>query len=490
LEIDNKPAMPYFLSLVPPQTEEEKLNPIPLIAKLPSTNTLDSLYLNVLGGSSSRGGIALDPLVASGRLSKGAKVEFGRLQQAYLASVKRPQHGVHIQLECVSPFSRRWEPENEKWGKYKRVEEGFEKQQRYKGLPEITYNKRLEYQGLQRGLFSAGSEGGFLVGEQGVVPWLVRTQGSRMIQQLTPHETGQRRAPIGARPIRQVSVKRPQFIAKESAKLREFLKARQLILSKRTIPTDKSGPAFPPWTTVAYLRPDSRPDTLTEEQKQIREEREWIKQQYKGRRRMWKARDKLKQLAQFQNHTFKPPRKRILPPEPRNYHGLTYQDLPPYLQRLFGNDRLWNNYIPKLKVYRPKAKKIRRDDQLRVLPKYLRPFINRDPQTKKFIEDVNLSAIRWFGWGQKTGNRQFGFRSRATWETFSKKGFRRFDHRPGGLWVTPLRVSKKKLKSKVGRKTKKVVRRSAKDVRKRMRRKEAFKRRAQLRNPMKESGKT
>ena len=56
--------------------------------------------------------------------------------------------------------------------------------------------------------------------------------------------------------------------------------------------------------------------------------------------------------------------------------------------------------------------------------------------------------------------------------------------------MTPLRVSKKKLKSNVGRKTKTVVKRSAKDVRKRMKRKEAFKRRAQLKNPMKESGKT
>jgi hypothetical protein len=56
--------------------------------------------------------------------------------------------------------------------------------------------------------------------------------------------------------------------------------------------------------------------------------------------------------------------------------------------------------------------------------------------------------------------------------------------------VTPLRASKKKLKSNVGKKMKKVVKKSGKDVRKRMRRKESFKRRAQLKNPMKESGKT
>ena len=485
--------MPYLLSLLPPQTEEEKLNPIPLIAKLPSTNTLDSLYLNVLGGSTSRGGIALDPLVASGRLSKGTKVEFGRLQQAYLASVKRPQHGVHIQLECVSPFTRRWKPKNEKRDEYKRVEEGFEKQQRYKSLPELTYHKRLEYQGLQRGLFSAGSEGGFLVGEAGIVPWLVRTQGSRMIQQLTPHATGQRRSPIGEKPTHQVSVKRQQSILNDKIEVSKFLKARQVELAKRAVRTYDS--SFPPWTTVSYLRPSIRPGTLTKAQKQIRKKREILIQQYQKHLRIWKAREKLNQLPQFKNRTFRRPQKPILPPEPRNYHGLKFHDLPPYLQHLFRGNPLWNKSLPKPevpKIPRKVKKKARRVNLLRTtLPNYLRPLINRDPATKKFIEDGNLSRFQWFGLGEEIGSRRFGFRARATWKDFDEKGLRRLDHRPGGIWVRRPRGSvNKKLRSKVARQTKKVVRRSGRELLKRRRREGFYERRAELMKPMQESGKT
>src|SRR5271167_3417164 len=108
VELDYRPAMPYLLSLLPPQTEEERLNPIPLVAKLPGLpKNLGSLYLNVLGGSQSRGGIALDPLVTSGRLSVGAKVEFGQLRQVYLSIFRPAQQGVHIQLEVLSHSSRR-----------------------------------------------------------------------------------------------------------------------------------------------------------------------------------------------------------------------------------------------------------------------------------------------------------------------------------------------------------------------------------------------
>ena len=97
--------MPYLLSLLPPQSEEEKLNPIPLVARLPSlANVRGSLYVNVVGGSQSRAGIALDPLASSDRLSVGAKVEFGRLSQVYLPTFRPPPQGVHIQLEVLSPF--------------------------------------------------------------------------------------------------------------------------------------------------------------------------------------------------------------------------------------------------------------------------------------------------------------------------------------------------------------------------------------------------
>ena len=441
--------MPYLLSLLPPQAEEEKLNPIPLVAKLPSSNSVNSLYLNVLGGSTSRGGIALDPLVASGRLSLGAMVEFGQLRQAYLESVKRPHIGVHIQLECVSPFSRRWEPENEKWGKYKRVEEGFEKQNRYKSLPQLTYNKRLEYQGLQKGLFSAGSEGGFLVGGPGVVPWLVRTQGSRLVQQFTPRESGQRRSPIGTRPTHRISAKRHESRMEDKAQLRQFLKARQLILSKRAVRAGPNAAPFPPWITIPYLRPAPGME-LTDEQKRIQEERQILREQYKGQRRMWKAAEKLMKLAQFRNKTFEQPSKPVLPPDRRGYHGLKFRDLPPYLKQLFVDNPIWNKYIPRLRIPKTRQRdKIVLTDRLRMLPWYLQKTVARDPATRKFIWDGHLSKLKWFGEAEKYGRGRFGFRARAGWRTFRKGGFRRSDHLPGGMIANPRRMRKKSKRSKL-----------------------------------------
>ena len=447
LEIDDKPAMPYLLSVLPIQTEQETLNSIPLVAKIPCTDPLNSLNFNVLGGSTSRGGIALDPLVASGRLYNGAKVEFGQLRQSYLASVKYPRQGVHIQLECISPMSRRWEPENQKWGKYKRVEEGFERQQRYTNFPDLTYSKRLEYQGLQKGLFSAGSEGGFLVGTAGLVPWLVRTPGSRLIQPLMQPKKGHKLSYAIPSPSRRFCIKRHEGFVRQRAQLREFLKARQLVLSKRAVPTQTIS-KFPPWTTIPYLRPASRFTALTDEQKALREERQQIRDQYRRERRNWKAREKLKVLEQFKNHPFRRPQKPKFPPEPRNFHGLTYDDLPPYLQGLF-QDRLdWDKYIPKVERYSVvKINNAQRKNCLRILPKYIRDLIRRDPAARRFIEDRSLSGVQWFNSIQTTGQRRFGFRARARWVPFGKGGFKRRDHQPGGLSLT-LRKGRRNLVGK------------------------------------------
>ena len=195
--------MPYLLSLLPPQSDEEKLNPIPLVARLPSVaNVRGSLYLNVLGGSQSRGGIALDPLVSSDRLSVGAKIEFGQLRQVYLPTFRPPPQGVHIQLEVLSHVSRRYKPG---WktitNKHDQMTQvGFQRQQRWTDNPEFTVNRRLDYQGIKKRVFSAGSEGGFLVGESGVIPWLCRIRGSRVQLQVTAHEKGQRRKAFASRP--------------------------------------------------------------------------------------------------------------------------------------------------------------------------------------------------------------------------------------------------------------------------------------------------
>jgi len=161
--------MPYMLSLLPqPASEKERLNPPPLVARLHSgSQPLGKLCVNVLGGSSSRGGIALDPLVATGRLANDMKIEFAQLRKPR-NEVIRYQSGVHLRLETLAESERRG------------------------GAEQVL----REEQKLEMNVFSGGSEGGFFVGERGVVPWLCQIRGSRLLQQLTPHKAGERRVPI------------------------------------------------------------------------------------------------------------------------------------------------------------------------------------------------------------------------------------------------------------------------------------------------------
>lgn len=126
----------------------------------------------MLGGSSSRGGIALDPLVATGRLANDLKIEFAQLRKPR-NEVIRYQSGVYLRLETLAQSESRG------------------------GAEQISG----EEQKLEMNVFSGGSEGGFLVGERGVVPWLCQIRGSRLLQQLTPHKAGERRVPIVNRVI-------------------------------------------------------------------------------------------------------------------------------------------------------------------------------------------------------------------------------------------------------------------------------------------------
>lgn len=226
LELDGQPAMPYLLSKIPPEIEKEKVGPIPLAAIvhcLPQKS--GSLYLNVLGGSKSRGGIALDPIVSAGRLSAGTKIEFGQLCQAYLPLVKRPQSGIHIQLEALSHFN--WQLRRKCMTRIldrdSRTRIAYRRQRRSGNVPEFTLNERLDYQGIQMGLFSAGSEGGFLIGELGVVPWLCRTGASRTHVQITPYEKGQRRIMPTMSPKHLITIQTQLAKSTRDLSLRNFM---------------------------------------------------------------------------------------------------------------------------------------------------------------------------------------------------------------------------------------------------------------------------
>jgi len=160
LELDNQPAMPYLLSLIPkPRSNVEKLHPRPLVAELHGlTPNHSRILLNVEGGANSRGAIALDPHVAPGRLANGIKVSFGRLGYNPNWSVALQQSGLHLQLEIP--------------------------QKDIKG--EFHYPSKLnETQVVQEDFFSAVSEEGFLWGRKNSVPWFCRVPGTKMHQTIT-----------------------------------------------------------------------------------------------------------------------------------------------------------------------------------------------------------------------------------------------------------------------------------------------------------------
>src|SRR5579859_3890057 len=158
--------MTHLLPHIPPPTQDEINNPRPLIAKLDySTEPTGSLALNVLGGSKSRDAIALDPDVSSGRLPKGKTIKFGQVFKSYLPAFEATGRSVSVQMEILSSSMRRWVPTT------------------------LAENKG----GMALGMFSAGTEGGFLLGGKGVVPWLCRTPGTQVDIRVAPAK-GERRA--------------------------------------------------------------------------------------------------------------------------------------------------------------------------------------------------------------------------------------------------------------------------------------------------------
>jgi hypothetical protein len=443
LELDDRPAMPYLLSLLPPQTEEDRLNPIPLVAKLPGLpKNLGSLYLNVLGGSHPRGGIALDPLVASGRLSIGAKVEFGQLRQVYLPTFRPAQQGVHIQFEVLSHCSRRYKPG---WkqaglkGDDKMIQVGFKMQQRWANAPEFLMSKRRDYQGTKHGLFSAGSEGGFLVGERGVVPWLCRTRGSRVALQVTPHKKGERRIPRSKLAKHPTNPEAHLAQIEQKNKIRRILKERGLIITKKVVFLDDKR-----WTTIPVLRKkvskisprmregqakmeahNRKQQRLKQQRKQERRKKHEL-EKYERRLRMWNARVKLRKLRQFKRTRFLHPDSKFFKTRDTNTSTKKQQ-----LQ-------ISKSTTPQYQSSSDSQRKLRLE-RLGSLSPYLRRLLKSDPQVEHLLVDGALGRLPFFDWGKNMeGRKRFGFRARALWTNYRPSGFRRSGHQPGGfkMWET------------------------------------------------------
>jgi len=192
--LDDALAMPYLLSLVRSKVSiMEHLRgtvverPLRVVATLPRGDA-SPLYVNVLGGSQSRGGLALDPVTLSGfELSVGMPVTFARDSEQPLLSIERSETSVHLQIEML-PLTE-YQTKNTSckkrpWPKQKPkipdpTPEIPDRAREYVDYLENCGNEELEAEGLYDGLFSAATESGFLVGERGTKPWLCRVERLR-----------------------------------------------------------------------------------------------------------------------------------------------------------------------------------------------------------------------------------------------------------------------------------------------------------------------
>jgi len=399
-ELNNQPAMSYLLSILPPQSEEEKLNPLPIVARVPSLEKGGIIYVNVLGGSKSKGGIALDPLVAAGHVSVGTKVEFGQIQQAYLPTFHPPNKSVHVQLEVLSNLSHRvmpgWETSNLK-REDRFTSDGFRRQQRWDSVPEFTYHKRPDYRGTQLGLFAAGSEGGFMIGEAGLVPWLSRIQASRAQVQVTPYRRGQQRTPIQSKPKHPIDPEAHLTQIAHKKALRKYLKENNLIISKRIEFTTPNR-----WKTVRFLR---RKEIPVEAQERIAKRKKKLLDGLRLEREQQATRIVRKLQTRLIKHGAK----------------INFKSFVPYSTTVVSRDPIT-----------PLAKKT---FNLESQTHYIQDLMKLDPEVTKLLQSGHMGYVRFFGSGKKDlrGPRRFGFRSRRFWDCYRVGGFRRAGHKPGGL---------------------------------------------------------
>jgi hypothetical protein len=423
--------MPYLLSLLPPQSEEEELNPLPVVARVPSLDQGSILYVNVLGGSKSKGGIALDPLVATGHVSPGLKIEFGQVQQAYLPTFRPPNNSVHIQLEVLSHLSRRLKPgSDDREGADRFMHVGFQRQQRWHGVPEYTYNRRPDYQGTQMGLFAAGSEGGFMVGQAGMVPWLNRIRGARTQVQVTAIKGGQKLEPVLLKPNQAIDPEAHLAKVERQKQVHAYLKANKLVVSKRVEYVTHNR-----WETVSFLRRKDVPlplkrslqkqQRIRAKQKLERERRLQKEQILKRKPEMEEVRDRL--IAEGAKTGFK-----SFVPYPGARVLLRRKPVPQRFERLAEEQQSIKEEHPQ--PARPGGRAKRGYDFSRVR-RYVINLMARDSPVQDILESGEIHIRKFFNMGHRHvwGPRRFGFRAQRFWKETRKRGFRRAKHRPGGL---------------------------------------------------------
>lgn len=396
--------MPYLLSLLPPQSEEEKLKSQPLVAKLHlSPHPLGSPCINVLGGSKSRGAVAIDPVVFPGGLTTGTKVEFAKVNESYLPSLKLPQIGeqVHVQLEALFPH-----PE-EHVDQPRAISNP--KQLLSKSLPQIT-KERTEFQGIQMGLFSGGSEGGFLVGEGGAIPWLCRIAGSRVQLKVTGHQSGVRRVPITMKPIHPINLTRHYAqIEAESrlVKIRSYLKAQGLFLGRRVVQLE-SGET----KTIPVLRQD--PKALQTRNRASKTAREQERERQAALKSQLNQAEPIPSYAEWLLSNKQSPRSAS--------------------QQESGRTRLSES--------RERLGKA----QYESLPPQDRWVLNYYPATEKLILQNKLSALPYRNQSVQRGARKFGFRAK---ERLARNRLTRTGFRAGGFRLINALVSSKRRNSRL-----------------------------------------
>ena len=313
---------------------------------------------------------------------------------------------------------------------------GFQRQQRWTDNMEFTVNRRLDYQGIKKRVFSAGSEGGFLVGERGVIPWLCRTRGSRVQLQVTAHEKGQRRKAFVSRPQFPVDTEAHLAQIERTTKLRQALRERSLIISKKVVFIDDKR-----WITIPVLRKKvpgmlpavrrgrakmeahNRAAQLKKKERLEKRREELALQIYEGRLRMWKARERLrKALPQFKDATINHPGPKVS------------------LRKKKESDKTSKSSSPSAGQLKETIHSFRRKARFESLSPYLRGLLMSDPKVQSLLMSGALEKMRFFDGrrGDFRGPKKFDFRARMSWSHIRSSGFRRSDHRPGGfkLWKT------------------------------------------------------
>jgi len=172
------------------------------------------------------------------------------LSPSFFASFLSPSASSLIQsLECISNLNFevvQSMSSNPGWTTtgQPQLEQDMQKRPQELEISSPDGKKRTSFRGMKFGLFSAGSEEGFLVGERGVVPWLCRTPGSKVKLQITKVE---RQLPV-------TTIQDP-FLSTllEQERYLRFLRQHRLVVKKNVVIAHDGT-----WTTRSVVSKDKQ----------------------------------------------------------------------------------------------------------------------------------------------------------------------------------------------------------------------------------------